>query len=841
MAQENRPKNYLQRVALHMALRVVGAVTPSQQVNAALNQLFAMSIGDRHPATLSQQEANKSWVFAANRRIAGRAVAADPIMELNQRQNGKMNTVQAVYDHPFMDLLGQPNLDQSRTVLHWQQIVQLNTAGRCYVLVEPTSVRISGNTVSPWGGSTGGEDRRVLTSLSRMVLLEPDRVRPYSAVGRRAAAFEYFDLYGGHGIYPAAPVTYAQREEWKQNPAPFVVRIFIPSPDSWNGQSVTEAASWAINTTFGLSQMWGNQLKNGLHAGLIFYLKKAGMSEVDRFEKAVTLIKAGIGKAGEPLVLPENTVSVEKSPMSMADMQFEALGAYSRQETLSVLGASDDTVGLSSHGSRASADTAERVLALSTIDPMNSLIADAYNSCILPLYPGQSRSSWYTIRYTSAAAADEVVQTQVLTVRAGGSIITPNEARAEIGKPPLPDGDKLREPKGVASPPNDGSGGDSGGGGFGNNLSAEGAISQASNKVSGGGDQGDLAGKQAGSKASQPSEMPQLQRSRRRERECGCANHGRKRVRYAIHPDHPLAVLHNADARAAKFKTLDTSRRVAEAKLRDAIAPVFGAWKQHTGATSARGARVDGAAVMADTAVWVQAFQDAYRPWAADWTQQVVTRVLSDYGLTDSEIANVQGDKALEGKLEAFATSRASAFATQITDTQQTLIADANADADAQDLDDDATAAMVAGTFPDESDPRLRMMGATEGSIATGLATFAGAEAIQDFNDTGNDDGSAPGDDADNPDVGLMWLSIRDGKVRASHREADGQVVPLGDLFHLDGCDMQYPGDDTNCGDESELINCRCSAIVTDVTHSEGWENQDQSWKNGSRRTKTSR
>lgn len=52
------------------------------------------------------------------------------------------------------------------------------------------------------------------------------------------------------------------------------------------------------------------------------------------------------------------------------------------------------------------------------------------------------------------------------------------------------------------------------------------------------------------------------------------------------------------------------------------------------------------------------------------------------------------------------------------------------------------------------------------------------------------------------------WLSSRDARVRASHREADGQDREIGETFLVGGFPMRYPHDPL--GPPHEVINCRC-------------------------------
>ncbi len=53
-----------------------------------------------------------------------------------------------------------------------------------------------------------------------------------------------------------------------------------------------------------------------------------------------------------------------------------------------------------------------------------------------------------------------------------------------------------------------------------------------------------------------------------------------------------------------------------------------------------------------------------------------------------------------------------------------------------------------------------------------------------------------------------MWVSQRDGKVRHTHRVADGQIVPIKAMFTVGGTLLAYPCDPE--GEPREIINCRC-------------------------------
>ena len=55
------------------------------------------------------------------------------------------------------------------------------------------------------------------------------------------------------------------------------------------------------------------------------------------------------------------------------------------------------------------------------------------------------------------------------------------------------------------------------------------------------------------------------------------------------------------------------------------------------------------------------------------------------------------------------------------------------------------------------------------------------------------------------------WLATRDGRTREDHAEADGQTVPLNEMFIVGGEAMMQPGDPSASG--ANTINCRCVAV----------------------------
>lgn len=55
------------------------------------------------------------------------------------------------------------------------------------------------------------------------------------------------------------------------------------------------------------------------------------------------------------------------------------------------------------------------------------------------------------------------------------------------------------------------------------------------------------------------------------------------------------------------------------------------------------------------------------------------------------------------------------------------------------------------------------------------------------------------------------WLATEDGRTRRTHREADGQTVPIDENFTVGGEQAPYPG--AMSLSPKERVNCRCSVV----------------------------
>lgn len=88
---------------------------------------------------------------------------------------------------------------------------------------------------------------------------------------------------------------------------------------------------------------------------------------------------------------------------------------------------------------------------------------------------------------------------------------------------------------------------------------------------------------------------------------------------------------------------------------------------------------------------------------------------------------------------------------------------------------------------------------------------IARTEAVGALNAGRNDAFKLAEQEADT-DMVKVWLATEDSRTRPSHREADGQRVPMGANFTVGGHRLAFPGDPS--GPASEVIQCRCTMLL---------------------------
>jgi hypothetical protein len=110
------------------------------------------------------------------------------------------------------------------------------------------------------------------------------------------------------------------------------------------------------------------------------------------------------------------------------------------------------------------------------------------------------------------------------------------------------------------------------------------------------------------------------------------------------------------------------------------------------------------------------------------------------------------------------------------------------------------TARRITAAVGEQIGGKAQMLARTD---LNGLSNGGSQWAVQEVNAASAESGQPK------PFRTKTWLSARDGRVRDTHQEADGQTVPVDQPYSVGGSSMSYPGDPA--GPNQETCNCRCT------------------------------
>lgn len=261
-------------------------------------------------------------------------------------------------------------------------------------------------------------------------------------------------------------------------------------------------------------------------------------------------------------------------------------------------------------------------------------------------------------------------------------------------------------------------------------------------------------------------------------------------------PPAPEAVEHRGpdadevEARRARiWRSADAVVRTLEAQWERQVRRLFSRQEK---ATISRLEGNRGRRVVEQRATPDELFDPAF--WMAE-TNEVVAAlyeaVVAAGGARVSDLFGIAFDLDAPWAAELI-RARANMLAGQVTDTTYAAITEAMAEGTSQGESIPKLADRIRAVFADASERRATVIARTEViSAYNGSATLAAA--------------SLP------PDVvaGREWIATRDGRTRAAHAAADGQVVPIGAPFDVGGDVLLYPGDPN--GRAANTVQCRCT------------------------------
>lgn len=394
------------------------------QICARLNATMAAS----HPMRLyrpakgtekGKRLGSKRWVYqgAYGGGFDGKRVSRLEEKHLKNRLRGKTaryatmaDEVEEVLDHPLLDLLDNPNEDDSNGFYFWQRFHQFG---------EPVG--------SEFLHVVMHERQNVPAELFHM---EPHRVTVVPATDGERRIEHYW--YGRDG-------SAVQRFETDEV-LHYKVGTRLDDPyygEGWISGLQDIQMLWFEMVSY-MRHMMNNQGTPPAH-----FKVPEGMSK-EEFDAAVANIErtfSGLANTGKPFVSTSEDVTI----LAHTPRDMEYIGGLDKvEQTVSAAAGVPESLLRMNDANLASAKEGHPGYLRRTIEPMLRGRAEFINEQIIPLYGLEPGELW--VDYDELVAEDEEARARTLVSLVGGGIATANEARAEIGMEPAEDegADQLR-------------------------------------------------------------------------------------------------------------------------------------------------------------------------------------------------------------------------------------------------------------------------------------------------------------------------------------------------------------------------------------------------------------
>jgi len=250
-------------------------------------------------------------------------------------------------------------------------------------------------------------------------------------------------------------------------------------------------------------------------------------------------------------------------------------------------------------------------------------------------------------------------------------------------------------------------------------------------------------------------------------------------------------------AKLAYWKNFDDQRRNFETEIADEVAKQF-TEEAEAVSRSFRADGLDGAlrAVTIQEQYWRSLLNATYIQSLRHFGQFEYDQVVGQVSKQATYASRAKEFNPLTPEMTSWLTSIIGRHVTYITDTTKARIATLIMTGFADGLTLDEISDALTNRYVEWGDlgfefSRALMIARTEIGTVANYGAYAGAIQARD--------------DLQVNIIGT-WISSRDGRVRDSHSEMDGQSVPIGETFSNG---LLYPNDPN--GSAEEVINCRCA------------------------------
>lgn len=337
-------------------------------------------------------QSNKEWVFVSVDKVA-KAVAAVRFKVM--RYSGKDDDQEA-FDGPMVDFLEVPGPSYT---------------GKDFIYLGTAYKELTGNAF--WELLPGNQVRPLIPSAVQPVVKD-GRITGYKYTGEgkeREIAFK--NVLHDRYVDPAKP--------W------------------WGAGKLQKIARW-VDTSSYANEFLRLFFVNGAQFGGFIETEEESEDRIKLIKAGLANDHVGVQNAHKIAVLPKGS-KFAAATASMSDMQFRELDESYRDKILAAFGVPKTLVGFTTEVNRASAEASEYIFAKYTVKPIVDDFIEFLNARVAPIFDPSGK---FYFAYDNFIPENEELKLKEREIAlAKQPYKTVNEVRAEVGLPPVPNGDTI--------------------------------------------------------------------------------------------------------------------------------------------------------------------------------------------------------------------------------------------------------------------------------------------------------------------------------------------------------------------------------------------------------------
>jgi HK97 family phage portal protein len=355
--------------------------------------------GSAHGSRAQQLQSYQGWVYAAVNIIAGR-VAGMPLRLFARTPGGPGPEV---LEHPLLDLLAQPNPIMTSRQFRFTLVTHLELTGMAFALAINNRL---GRPAELWP------------------LNPADLIEIQSGQDTRQAitGFKFNVPGGGNAVFSPEEVLYLRH----------------PSPQSLvYGMSPIAAMAHAFDIDLAVRVYQRNFFRNSARPEVVLSTdQRLTEDEARRLLTRWNQKHQGLAHAFEPTLLDAG-LKVQPLSYSAKDFEFMALAGWTQDNILAAYGVPAGKLGLVKDVNRANAAGIDITFNSECIRPRLELLEDALGGYLLPRY-----GLGLLLRHDNPVPSDRVQALKETMAQLDRGVVTINEVRAGLGRPPVAWGDQ---------------------------------------------------------------------------------------------------------------------------------------------------------------------------------------------------------------------------------------------------------------------------------------------------------------------------------------------------------------------------------------------------------------